>query len=164
MNTAANTSVNTAVQRRTGGDLTAEFWDAAATGRLVRPVCGSCGRSFFTPRVVCPHCRSSGWCYAESDGRGVVSSHTTVHRGPDPTWVTPYVLGVVDMDEGWNLLTRLLVEPPDESDPGALIGTRVHVEFIDDDHSNRTLPAFAPDAAAAATDAAVAATHQEIPS
>ena len=134
------------VLRSTPEELTAEFWDAAAQGRLVRPVCDDCGRSFFTPRVACPHCRSIRWRYVDSDGLGVVSSHSTVHRGPDPTWATPYVLGVVDMDEGWNLLTRLLVEPPDESAPGALIGTRVQVHFVADDHSARTLPAFAPSA------------------
>ena len=109
-------------------ELTAEFWDAAAEGRLVRPVCAACGRSFFTPRVVCPHCRAAAWSYQDSDGLGTVSSHTTVYRGPDETWETPYVLGVVDVDEGWNLLTRLLVEPPDEAEPGALIGTRVRVQ------------------------------------
>ena len=136
----------------TAEDLTAEFWDAAAQGRLVRPVCDDCGRSFFTPRVACPHCRSVRWHYAQSDGLGAVSSHTTVYRGPDQSWATPYVLGVVDMDEGWNLLTRLLVEPPDESEPGALIGTRVRVHFVPDDHSARTLPAFAPDASAPGPD------------
>ncbi len=132
--------------RRTDEDLTGEFWAATAEGRLVRPVCEDCGRSFFTPRVICPHCRSSRWTYVDSDGLGVVSSHSTVHRGPDETWATPYVLGVVDLDEGWYLLTRLLVDPPDESEPGALIGMRVRVQFIADDHADRTLPAFAPDA------------------
>ena len=126
-------------------ELTAEFWAAAAEGRLVRPVCTACGRSFFTPRVVCPHCRSAEWRYEGSVGTGTVTSHTTVYRGPDETWETPYVLGVVDVDDGWNLLTRLLVEPPDEAEPGALIGTRVHVRFVPaHPPDTRRLPAFEP--------------------
>lgn len=142
-----------------GAGLTDEFWAAAAQGALVRPVCEACGRSFFTPRVVCPHCRSARWRYRRSSGLGTVSSHTTVHRGPDETWDVPYVLGVVDMDEGWDLLTRLLVDPPDEDAPGALIGTRVQVAFIDGHPPDtRRLPAFAPttdpptDAATSAAD------------
>ncbi|MHB1137685.1 MAG: Zn-ribbon domain-containing OB-fold protein [Microthrixaceae bacterium] len=126
-------------------ELTAEFWAAAAEDRLVRPVCTACGRSFFTPRVVCPHCRSTAWRYEDSVGTGTVSSHTTVYRGPDETWDTPYVLGVVDVDEGWDLLTRLLVEAPDEAEPGALIGTRVRVRFVPaHPPDTRRLPAFEP--------------------
>lgn len=129
-----------------GAGLTDEFWAAAAEDRLVRPVCDSCGRSFFTPRVVCPHCRSAEWRYQPSVGTGTVSSHTTVYRGPDETWTTPYVLGVVDVDDGWNLLTRLLVVPPDEEEPGALIGTRVRVQFIAaHPPDTRRLPAFTPE-------------------
>lgn len=142
-----------------GAALTDEFWAAAARGALVRPVCQQCSRSFFTPRVVCPHCRSASWAYVESSGIGTVYSHTTVHRGPDATWEVPYVLGIVDVDEGWYLLTRLLVEPPDESTPGALIGARVGVRFVPGHPpDDRWLPAFEllaggePDPAASTTD------------
>ncbi len=129
--------------RNDPAELTDEFWAAAAEGRLVRPVCRSCGRSFFAPRVACPHCLAVGWEYQESVGQGTVVSHTTVHRGPDATWEAPYVIGVVAVDEGWTMLTRLLVDPPDENAGGALIGERVVVSFIDA-HSpdSRRLPAF----------------------
>ncbi|MGB3412403.1 MAG: OB-fold domain-containing protein [Microthrixaceae bacterium] len=128
-----------------GARLSDEFWAAAERGELVRPVCDSCGRSFFTPRVVCPYCRSAEWQYRPSTGLGTVHSHTTVYRGPDLTWTTPYVLAVVDMDEGWNLLTTLLVDPPSEDIPGALIDMRVQVSFIPaHPPETRQLPAFAP--------------------
>lgn len=128
-----------------GAGLTDEFWAAAERGELVRPVCDSCGRSFFSPRVVCPYCRSARWQYQASSGLGTVYSHTTVYRGPDQTWTTPYVLAVVDMDEGWNLLTTLLVDPPSEDVPGALIEMRVQVHFIPaHPPETRQLPAFEP--------------------
>jgi uncharacterized OB-fold protein len=129
--------------RADAAELTEEFWAAAAAGRLVRPVCPSCGRSFFTPRVACPHCLQTGWTYEQSSGSGVVVSHTTVYRGPDLSWPVPYVLAVVSMDEGWTMLSRLLVEPPDDETAGALIGQRVAVRFFDahpPDH--RRLPGF----------------------
>ncbi|HVX21018.1 MAG TPA: OB-fold domain-containing protein [Acidimicrobiales bacterium] len=126
-------------------DLTAPFWAAAADHRLVRPVCRACGRSFFVPVFACPHCGSVAWGYEDSSGRGQVYSHTTVHRGPDGTWPVPYVLGIVDVEEGWSMLTRLLVEPPDEDEPGALIGTAVVVAFCPEGRPPfRQLPAFAP--------------------
>lgn len=125
--------------------LTAPFWAAAAQHRLVRPVCAACGASFFTPSVCCPRCRSEQWQYEESSGRGVVYSHTTVHRGPDPSWATPYVLAVIDLEEGWSMLSRLRVEPPSDEVPGQFIGVPVRVQFEREDRlPHRTLPVFSP--------------------
>lgn len=128
-------------------ELTAPFWEAAAHGRLVRPVCSRCRHSFFTPSWCCPACGAEEWAYEASSGRGLVYSHTTVHRAPeaDFPFPVPYVLGIVEVDEGWHLLTRLLVDPPDPREPGALIGLAVQVSFIDEGRPpHRRLPAFAP--------------------
>jgi uncharacterized OB-fold protein len=85
------------------------------------------------------------WTYQESSGRGTVYSHTTVYRGPDDSWNVPYVLGIVDLDEGWSILTRLLVMPPDEHRPGALIGKEVLVSFVPEGRAPyRNLPCFLP--------------------
>ena len=127
--------------------LTGPFWDAAARGVLVRPVCDACEASFFTPQWCCPRCLSEEWTYRESLGTGTVYSATTVYRGPDPAFPTPYVLAVVDLDEGWSMLTRLLRDgPSSESSSSALdlIGTRVRVEFTPDPVvPGRRLPTFA---------------------
>jgi len=126
-----------------GRGLTDEFWASARAGVLVRPVCQVCGRSFFTPKPACPHCWSEDWRYEPSSGRGTVATHTTIERGPDETWPVPYVLGVVDVEEGWDLLTRLLVDPEALGDR-SIIGRAVRVELIDDVHVlGRRLPAFA---------------------
>ena len=129
-------------------DLTRPYWEASARGELVRPVCNACAQNFFTPSLVCPKCLSADWTYQPSEGIGRVYSHTTVHRGPDPSWTVPYVLVVVDLDEGWTMLSRLLVAPPDESIPGSLIGLAVKVSFVLEDRPPfRTLPMFEPMAA-----------------
>lgn len=126
-------------------DLTRPFWRAAAQGRLVRPVCNECQHNFFTPSLVCPSCLSENWEYQSSNGLGHVYSHTTVHRGPDQTWTVPYVLAIVDLVEGWSMLSRLMVEPPDELVPGSLIGVPVEVDFVQENRPPyRTLPVFAP--------------------
>lgn len=122
--------------------LTDEFWAAAAAGRLVRPVCGSCGRSFFTPRWSCPYCRSEEWNYQESSGTGTVYSATVVERGPDETWSTPYTLAIIDLDEGWSMLSRLFNGDGPALEPLSL-GHRVSVRFVPEGREpHRTLPVF----------------------
>jgi len=127
------------------GSFTAPFWDAAASGTLVRPVCHRCGHNFFTPTWCCPKCQSEDWGYEPSSGVGVVYSHTTIYRGPSVDWAVPYVLGIVDLKEGWSMLSRLVVDPPDEQEPGALIGTSVQVSFQREPRTpGRMLPVFTP--------------------
>ena len=122
--------------------LTEEFWSAAAGHQLVRPVCGDCGRSFFTPRWSCPYCRSENWSYKISTGVGRVYSSTVVYRGPDESWETPYVLAIIDLEEGWSMLSRLLLgqDVPLEA---PFIGRAVQVSFVPEGREPfRTLPAF----------------------
>lgn len=106
------------------GPLTAPFWEAAARGELVRPVCGDCGRSFFTPQVCCPFCLSEMWSYVPSSGRGVVYSATVAHRAPLPGFEAPYQVAIVDLqEEGWHMLCNLTGPGPTP------IGTAVRVTF-----------------------------------
>lgn len=125
--------------------LTRPFWEACALGRLVRPVCARCQKNFFTPSFACPRCHSVDWSYETSTGIGCIYSHTTIFRGPDPSWTVPYVLAIVDMDEGWSMLSRLVVAPPDDSVAGSLIGLPVKVAFVPEDRPPfRTLPVYVP--------------------
>lgn len=121
--------------------LTEEFWAAARRHELVRPLCHACGRSFFTPQAVCTHCLSPDWSYARSSGRGVVYSSTVVHRPPFPDMAGPFHLAIVDLEEGWSMLSNVAVEP---AAPVA-IGTRVRVDWLDLD-GGFVLPVFVPDA------------------
>jgi hypothetical protein len=118
-------------------ELTEPFWAAVRRRELVRPVCQSCGRSFFTPQVACTYCLSEGWEYQLSSGRGTVYSATVVHRPPGPEFSAPFRLGVVDMDEGWSMLANL-VDGPDERLPA--VGAAVELTWIERD--GRVLPAF----------------------
>jgi uncharacterized OB-fold protein len=104
--------------------LSEPFWSAAARRELVSPLCGACGSRFFIPEPICPRCGQAGWTWSPSPGRGVIESFTVVHRSPDPDLLAPYVLAVVDLDDGWTMLTRLV------GDTGALrIGAAARVCF-----------------------------------
>ena len=128
---------------RAGRALTGEFWAGVDRGELLRPVCGRCERSFFTPQVVCPFCGSGQWSYEPSAGLGAVYSFTVVHRPPEPAFEAPYVLAIVDVTEGWHLQTWIVDCPPDE----VRIGMEVQVRFVAGP-DGALLPAFAPRAAA----------------
>jgi uncharacterized protein len=119
-------------------ELTEEFWAAAARRELVRPVCEDCGRSFFTPRIACPHCLSENWSYRASSGRGRVYSATVVHKAPAPEFEAPFRLGIVDLvDENWSMLATFVGGPH-----GRLPGIDAAVEVAWVERGGRLLPAF----------------------
>jgi uncharacterized OB-fold protein len=84
-------------------------------------------------------CGSLEWRYAEVTGAGTVTSYTVVHRAPSADFETPYVVAVVELDEGCSLLTNLV-----DADTGSLsTGMPVDVMFIDQP-DGRALPVFTP--------------------
>jgi hypothetical protein len=117
--------------------LTGDFWAAVARRELVRPVCADCGRSFFTPQIACPHCRSERWSYQRSSGRGRVYSATVVHKAPSPDFEVPFRLGIVDLDEGWSMLATFAGGPA-----GRLPAVHAPVEVTWVERGGRVLPAF----------------------
>lgn len=115
--------------------LTEPFWAAARERRLVRPYCPACDQSFFTPQIACPRCLSTEWEYRESSGRGTVYSATVVHRAPYPGFTSPYHVAIVDLDEGWQMLSNVVGDAPARGADGAggspvPIGTRVTVDWL----------------------------------
>jgi uncharacterized OB-fold protein len=122
----------------TADPLTGPFWSAVERQELVRPYCPVCERSFFVPQIVCPTCQQAVWTYEQSSGRGVVYSHTTVHRAPVEGFVTPYVLAVIDMEEGWSMMSNVVGVEPD----AVAIGQDVAVTWVET--AGRALPAFTP--------------------
>ncbi len=104
---------------------TQPFWQACREGRLLYQVCGDCGGTPPIPGALCARCHGGRLQWRESAGRGVVLSHTTVHRAPTPAFKgdLPYVIALVDLDEGF----RLMVNVRDARTP--VIGQRVRIDF-----------------------------------
>jgi uncharacterized protein len=104
---------------------TEPFWAAAAEGRLVLPRCTSCGHHVWYPRGHCTACHGDvEW--VEATGRGRIYTYTTVRRGMGP-WreVAPYVLAVVELEEGPRVMSNVVGCDPDE----VQIGQEVEVVF-----------------------------------
>lgn len=105
------------------------YWDAAREGRLVLRLCKSCGTRHFMPRHLCPSCWSDQLDWVDSNGEGTVHTFSVVYRAPTPDFgsITPYVIAMIDLDDGPRMFTNIVGE-------GALqvaIGDRVLVVFED---------------------------------
>jgi uncharacterized protein len=87
---------------------TTAHWEAAREGRLLLQCCGTCGHQQFYPRPFCLACESRHVQWREANGHGRVYSMTTVRIPVTPALVPPYVLALVDLEEGPRLLTNIL--------------------------------------------------------
>jgi uncharacterized OB-fold protein len=102
-------------------DFTRPFWDAVTQGRLVVPECRNCGRRFFTPEPLCVHCGSADWAWVESVGTGEVYSLSVVYQPVNDDFEVPFALCVIDMDDGWSMLSHVIGIPAEQ----VRIGDRV---------------------------------------
>ena len=121
---------------------TRAFWDGCRRGELLLPRCRDCGRFHFYPRAMCPHCWSTSLESVKASGKGRLYSYVINHR-PAPGFEdrTPYIIAVVELEEGVRILSNLVgVEP----DPARLpLDMPVEVTF-EEVSPDITLPLFRP--------------------
>ncbi|BBZ71433.1 Zn-ribbon domain-containing OB-fold protein [Mycobacterium paraseoulense] len=90
------------------------FWNGLRDNKLLIQRCGRCGRLRHPPRPMCPHCRSLDWDTVESSGRGTVYSYVMPHEPKFPFFKYPYVVVLVELDEGVRLVSNLTgIDPAD---------------------------------------------------
>ena len=105
------------------------FWDRAREQELVVQQCQDCGRTQYFPRAICRHCSSEALQWIRSSGEGVVYSCTVSRRPAHPSMENevPYVVALVDVAEGFRMLTNIV--GPDALD--VRIGEAVRLCFIE---------------------------------
>jgi uncharacterized protein len=109
-----------------GDPTTAGFWRAAREHRLMVQRCRSCGGHQLYPRPLCLACNALDVELVEAAGRATVYSKTIIRIPVIPELEPPYVVAIVELDEGPRLVTNL-VGP----EPG--IGDRVEVAWRERD-------------------------------
>ena len=112
------------------------FWNAAKEGRLLVQRCGACGKAQLYGRASCTSCHSTDVAWEEASGRGTVHTFTVIrqHFARPFREMVPYVVALVDLDEGARLMSNVTgVDPEDVQ-----IGMTVKVRFEED------LPMFEP--------------------
>ncbi len=105
------------------------WWEALARHELYFQRCRDCGTKRFYPRALCPRCLSSATEWVRASGWGTVYSFTVTHQNQAPGFreELPYVLAIVELDEGVRMMTNVVGCAPD----AVRVGMRVEVVFED---------------------------------
>jgi len=117
------------------------YWKAAGEHRLEIQRCGSCGQYWFPPSQRCQHCQSSKFTWTPVSGRGKVFSFVIYHRVYHPAFAkeVPYVVALVELEEGPRLLTNIVGVPTDA------VACDMPVQVIFDDYDEGvSVPKFGP--------------------
>ena len=101
------------------------FWEGCAVGELRYQRCHSCQHPLFNPGPICRRCRSRDLEWQVSRGEGTVYSWTISWQPPSPGFVVPYAPVIVDLDEGYQMLSNVI-----DCDTGDVaVGLDVEVAF-----------------------------------
>ena len=83
-----------------------KFADYLQKGKLMGTQCKKCGEKYFPPRADCIKCLSDDIKWIEYSGRGTLQSYTKIYAAPKGFEdIAPYILGVVDLEEGGRLIS-----------------------------------------------------------
>jgi len=106
-----------------------KFWEAARQHKLIMQKCNDCGKLIFYPRKVCPFCWSASVGWTDVSGKARVRTMTTTIAGVEQAFIPdlPYVLAIVELEEGVRMMTNIVECRPED----VKIGMEVAVTFRD---------------------------------
>jgi len=117
------------------------FWEGAKQHKLLLKKCQDCGHIDHPPYLYCTNCMSENSKWIEASGRATLYAYCVNEYGvpfyfmPD----LPYVVALVDLDEGPRMISNIV-----ECDPKELKnGMKLEVVF-DDVSPEVTLPKWRP--------------------
>ena len=119
------------------------YWDGLREGKLMLPECNDCGKAFFYPRIACPNCHSRNVGWMQASGKGKLYSFQIAYRALNPAFKIPppYVLAMVELEEGPRLMSNLINV---EADP-EVIKCDMAVEVVFEKQTDEvTIPLFQP--------------------
>lgn len=87
-----------------------EFWKGTKQHKFLIQHCNDCHKNIFYPRKFCPYCWSANLGWIESKGKGKLYSYTITLAGVEQRFAEdlPYVLALVDLDEGIRVMSRMV--------------------------------------------------------
>lgn len=92
-----------------------EYWRGARRGKLLYQQCRACGSIQFPFLTLCRNCLSDEVEAKQSAGRGRIVTYSTIYRAPSPAFAShvPYTVAIVELEEGYKMLSALFETPPD---------------------------------------------------
>ncbi|MBM3926653.1 MAG: Zn-ribbon domain-containing OB-fold protein [SAR202 cluster bacterium] len=105
---------------------TLPFWEAARRGELLIQRCDDCKQYQWYPRGICANCFTGKIKWVKASGKGKVWTFTVTRQNRTPGFDEgPYVLALVELDEGVKMFSNIV-----ECDPKQVkIGMPVQVTF-----------------------------------
>jgi hypothetical protein len=107
---------------------TKPYWDGCRRGELLLQRCDRCGEHQFYPRGICANCWSNEVRWVRSSGKGTVWTYTVTYQNRTPGFAEelPYVLALVELEEGVRMFTNIILCNPRD----VHIGMPVEVTFV----------------------------------
>ncbi|HCG91595.1 MAG TPA: hypothetical protein DEZ08_07140 [Dehalococcoidia bacterium] len=120
---------------------TKPFWDSCRKGELIIQQCSNCNEYQFYPRGICSNCWTNDVKWIHSTGKGKVWTYTVTYQNRTPGFAedVPYVLALVELEEGVKMFTNIIACDPKE----VRIGMEVEVTFVKANNFI-TIPYFQP--------------------
>lgn len=122
--------------------LAEPFWAATRRRQLVAQRCPSCERFVWYPRHACPGCLGADLEWQPLSGAGSVYAFNVMRLPGNPAMADqiPYVIALVDLQEGIRMTTNVVGAQPEQVHCGQRVAVDWSVELSD----GRRLPVFAP--------------------
>ena len=91
-------------------EISRPYWNGAREGVLRLQRCRNCEAVIHYPRRWCPKCWSTDLGHFDASGAAKVVTYTIVHESPFEAFdgYTPYVLAIVQLEEGPTMLTNII--------------------------------------------------------
>ncbi|MBE0480404.1 MAG: Zn-ribbon domain-containing OB-fold protein [Dehalococcoidia bacterium] len=125
----------------------ASFYGFLAEKKLMASRCKSCRALYLPPHPICSKCFGTEMEWTEVKGNGKLAAFTAISVGPSCTIEegysrdNPYVVGIVQLDEGPKVSGRIL--GVDARKPETIrVGTPMTVQFMDQKEDKRCFLAF----------------------
>ena len=115
------------------------YWEGCRRGELLHFRCPACSHAEPRPFGLCSRCGGDAGAWVAGGGRGRLYSWTVVWRPQHPTFSVPYAPAVVELDEGYFMMSAVIGCEPED----LRTGMRLEVDFHPAS-SDIVLPYFRP--------------------
>jgi len=117
------------------------FWDYMKQHEFRVQKCLGCGKLFYPPSMMCPHCHHMESEWVKLSGKAKVYSFIIVRQARHPAFAkeAPYVVAIIETEEGIRYTTNIIGCKPEE------VYVDMPVDIVYEDVNDKiTLPKFKP--------------------